>query len=274
MGLPSVQCVTNNTDPSHPTMRSFILFQSLSIAAVLLLACETGRAQSADDFIKKGDACDLEFQAKAALNYYLPAEQLDPKNAQVLVCIARQYRHLMSDASSSEEKLRLGKKALEYSRRAAALAPLNADAQLSPAITYGKMLPFQGKKEQVEASPRIKAAAEKALRLDPQNDLAWHVLGRWHQGVAGVSALKRTVGELIYGKLPASTNQEAVKCFSKAIELNPASLRHYIELGRTYAQMGQTTDARRLISKGLAMPNTEHDDPELKQRGREALAKL
>ena len=180
----------------------------------------------------------------------------------------------MSDAATREEKLRLAGIALSYGQRAAALAPNDSEAQLSPAITYGKMLPFQGSKEQVQASPRIKEAADKALKLDPDNDLAWHVLGRWHQILAGVGGIKRTLGGLIYGKLPATTNQQAVKCFDKAIELNPHRLRHYIELGRTYAQMGQSADARRFIAMGLAMPNTEKDDPELKAKGRETLAKL
>ena len=49
---------------------------------------------------------------------------------------------------------------------------------------------------------------------------------------------------------------------------------HYIELGQTYAQMGKTADARRLIAEGLAMPDVEKDDPEIKRRGRETLAKL
>jgi hypothetical protein len=38
--------------------------------------------------------------------------------------------------------------------------------------------------------------------------------------------------------------------------------------------MGRPDDARKFISKGLAMPNTEKDDPETKQKGRELLASL
>jgi hypothetical protein len=49
---------------------------------------------------------------------------------------------------------------------------------------------------------------------------------------------------------------------------------HYVELGRAYAQMGRTAEARRFIEKGLAMPNVEKDDPETKRRGQETLAKL
>jgi tetratricopeptide (TPR) repeat protein len=245
-----------------------------AVATLLLLTCAPGRAQSAAEFIANGDVYDQKFQAAEALKYYQAAEKMEPKNAALLVRIARQYRHMMTDVSTPEGKLKLGNIALEYGRRAAALAPNDSEAQLSSAITYGKMLPFQGKKEQVDASPRIKVAVDKAIKLDPHNDLAWHVLGRWHQALAGIGSIKRTLGALFYGKLPESTNEEAVQCFDKAISLNPHALRHYIELGRTYAQMGQTSTARRFIQKGLSMPNTEKDDPELKVRGREALAKL
>lgn len=244
------------------------------IIAALLLACPASHAQSANDLMGSGDVFDRKFQAAKALQQYLPAEKLEPQNVPLLLRIARQYRHLMTDASSSTEKLRLGGIALGYGKRAAALAPNDSEAQLSPAITYGKMLPLQGSKEQVEASPRIKAGADKAIRLDPRNDVAWHVLGRWHQALANVGGLKRALGGLIYGKLPTTTNEAAVACFDKAIAINPNRLRHYIELGRTYAQMGKNAEARLFIEKGLAMPNMEHDDPELKQRGRDALAKL
>jgi hypothetical protein len=255
-------------------MRSAYFIQASILATTMLLTCADGQAQSVVDLVNKGDVCDLKLQADDALKYYLSAEKLEPENARILVCIARQYRHLMTDATRGEEKLRLGGIALDYGRRAAALAPGDSDAQLSTAITYGKMLPLQGKKEQAEVSPRIKAAADKAIKLDPHNDLAWHVLGRWHQAIADIGAVKRALGQLIYGKLPVTTNEAAVECFDKAIKINPNRLRNYIELGRTYAQMGQTDTARRFISKGLAMQNTEKDDPELKLRGRETLAKL
>ena len=78
----------------------------------------------------------------------------------------------------------------------------------------------------------------------------------------------------MYGQLPKTTTEKAVSCFEKAIEINPRRLMHYVELGRAYAQMGKTEEARRFIEKGLSMPNLEKDDPETKRRGQETLAKL
>jgi hypothetical protein len=125
------------------------------------------------------------------LDNYLPAEKLEPDNAELLVRIARQYRHLMSDTSTKSEKLRLGRSSLEYAQRAASLAPKSSEAQLSPAISYGKMLPFFGSKEQVDASPRIKQSVDRALLLDPKNDTAWHILGRWNRVLADMNVVKR-----------------------------------------------------------------------------------
>ncbi|HEY5743613.1 MAG TPA: tetratricopeptide repeat protein [Terrimicrobiaceae bacterium] len=246
---------------------------AISLAAALV-ACAAIGAESPNDLITKGDAFDVRFEADQALQFYLPAEKLQPTNVRVLVRIARQYRHLMADAVSRDEKLRLGGIALDYAKRAAALAPNDSEAQLSIAISYGKMLPVMGTKEQIEASRQIKETADKAIKLDPRNDLAWHVLGRWHRVLSDVNMLKRALGSLIYGKLPQTTTEEAVKCFEKAIEINPDRLMHYVELGRAYAQMGRTAEARRFIEKGLAMPNVEKDDPETKRRGQETLAKL
>ena len=243
-------------------------------SAVFFLLAPISQADPGDDLIKSGDAFDAKLQEAEALKFYLPAEKLQPRNARLLVSISRQYRHLAIDATTSAEKLRLGQIALEYAKRAAALAPNDSEAQLSVGVSYGKLLPYEGTKQQMAASPLIKASADAAIRLDPKNDLAWFILGRWHEVLADVTGVKRALGSLVYGKIPTSTNEAAVSCFEKAIAINPHRLRYYVELGRTYAQMGRTADARRFIEKGLAMPDVEKDDPETKAHGRESLGKL
>jgi tetratricopeptide (TPR) repeat protein len=115
---------------------------------------------------------------------------------------------------------------------------------------------------------------DRALKLDPKNDTAWHILGRWNRVLADVNVVKRVLAKALYGELPTTSNEEAERCLKKAIALNPNRLMHYIELGRIYAQMGRKEDARKNIEKGLAMPNKEKDDPETKQLGQETLKKL
>ena len=247
---------------------------SLFTFAVLAACSLALQGQTADELIKQGDVHYDRLQAQEALKYYLPAEKLEPENPQLLVRIARQYRHLMTDAGNKDQKLKHGRTAVEYSKRAVALAPNDAEAQLALAISYGKILPLVGSKEQVATSPLIKSAADKVIRLDPKNDLGWHVLGRWHVVLADVGSVKRALAQVAYGKLPTGTSKDAARCFEKAIQLNPSRLMHYIELGRAYSQMDRKDEARKMIAKGLAMPATEKDDPETKEKGREILKKL
>lgn len=254
-------------------MPSAVLIAAVS-ALLIALANPAAGAESAATLIEKGDVYYDQLRPAEALKYYLPAEKLEPENARLLVRIARQYRHLMSDATKQEDKLQLGAKAVSYARRAATLAPDDAEAHLAVAISYGKVLPYQGSKEQFTNSRVIKDAVDKVIGLDPRNDLGWQILGRWYLNVAGVSAVKRTLAQVAYGKLPAATYADAERCFRKAIELNPNRLMHYIELGRTYAEMGRDEEARKFITKGLAMPDTERDDPETKEVGRRILKKL
>ena len=220
-------------------MHSSLFRKAFALATVFLLSCATSWSQSAGELMRKGDGADARFDGGAALQSYLSAEKLEPKNVELLVHISRDYRYLMSDTTNTSEKLRLGALAVRYAERAAALGPKDADAQLAVAISYGKLQPLVSSGEKVRTASTIKSQAEKALRLDPRNDLAWHVLGRW-----------------------------------KAIALNPARVINYIELGHVYSEMGRTDDARKVLSKGLGLKQTDKDDPAMKQRGREILATL
>jgi tetratricopeptide (TPR) repeat protein len=231
-------------------------------------------AAPADELMAMGDTFYAKLQATEALKYYLPAEKLEPNNVRLLKHISREYRHLMSDATSAQEKLSLGNTAVNYARRAVAVNPNDPEAQLAVAISYGKMEPLETNRQKFDAVRIIKDAVDKAIKLDPHNDLSWHVLGRWHEGLAEVNPVMRAMAQVAFGKLPDSTHEEAATCFQRAIALNPNRLMHYIGLGLVYAQMGRTDDARRSISTGLSMPNTEKDDPEVKRQGREVLARF
>jgi tetratricopeptide (TPR) repeat protein len=224
--------------------------------------------------MKQGDVHDEKLEPKEALGFYLEAEKIEPENVQLLLSIARQYRHWAADAGTLAEKMKLSQTGKDYAKRAQALAPGDAETHLSVAISHAKMVPILDNKEKVEASREVRAAVDKSIELDPKKDLAWHVLGGWHQRLAELGTVKRALAKMLYGEMPPASNEEAVKCFEKAIELNPKRSIHHIELGRSYAQMGKSEEAKKCIEKGLEMPDSGKDDQEVKQRGRETLEGL
>jgi Flp pilus assembly protein TadD len=82
-------------------------------------------------------------------------------------------------------------------------------------------------------------------------------VGLWHEKPDRGKPCAASVGASRFRKTPDSTYEQSAQCFQKAITLNPNRLMHYIELGRLYAKMGRTDEARRLINTGLGMQNSE-----------------
>lgn len=245
-----------------------------ALALVLFLPFGVTVAATVDELVKEGDVHDQSFRPKDALKFYLPAEKMDADNVDLLLRIARQYRHQMADSGVTAEKIRLSAVALTYALRAVSLAPNNAEAHLSVAICHAKSLELYDNRAKMTALRQVKTSADRAIALDSKNDLAWYILGRWHEKVAELSTLKRKVAEFAYGSLPNATNDDAAKCFRKAISINPSRSPYNIDLGITCAAMGNQADARKHIEKGLAMPSKGKDDPETKKRGRDLLATL
>ena len=97
-------------------------------------------------------------------------------------------------------------------------------------------------------------------------------LGRWHEHLAEAGPVKRAAARILYGEVPEGSSEEAVKCFLEAIKLSPNRLSHHIELGIRLCPHGPERRGSGSLEKGLAMPNVDKGDAEVKRRGREALA--
>jgi len=245
----------------------------MKILIIFLITASIAFSQTAAEWKKKGDALESSGKTKQALEAYEKALEKEPKDADILVKVAKQYGDLMPSLKGKERE-KAGESSLEYSRKAVALAPNSSDPHLAVALSLGKNTEFMGNKEKIEASREMKAEAKKALELDPKSDYAHHMLGRWHQEMADIGGFARLAAKVIYGGVPKGSYEEALDHFDKARNLNGKRLIHQIEYGRTLAMMGRENDARREIKKGLAMPNKEADDAESKTRGRATLNDL
>lgn len=230
-------------------------------------------SQSAAEWKKKGDALEAAGKTKDALAAYQEADKKSPEDEEILVKIAKQYGDLMPSLDGAAKK-DASSKSLEYSRKAVAVNPKSSDSHLALALSLGKNTEFMGNRQKIEASREMKTAAETALRLNPKSDYAHHMLGRWHQEMAGIGGATRAIAKIIYGGVPNGTHQEALGHFESARKINSRRLIHQIEYGRTLAMMGREAEAKAAIQKGLDMPNREADDKDSKERGRKTLEAL
>ena len=237
-------------------MRSLIL---LALLAVTPAMAEDPRLTA---LVKQGDAEERLGHTRAALSLFRSAEAIDNHNVGVLLRISKQYSDLIATTKPKEASEQVAQKALNYSQRAVDIDPKVAKAHLSLAVAYGRMTDFVGNKEKLEYSKVIKEQTEKSIELDATDDYAWHVLGRWHSGVANVNGVLKLMAKMVYGGMPPASNEDAIKCLKKATELAPKRIIHRSELARAYELMGRKDLAEKEWKIVLTMQPTDKEDEE------------
>jgi tetratricopeptide (TPR) repeat protein len=217
---------------------------------------------------------EARLDTRRALDLFLDLEKSRPNDPFLLQKIARQYSDLVVDLPTEAEKRAAVERALDYSRRAVALAPKNPENVLSLAVCHGKLAVFSGTGDKIKYSRLVREDAERALSLDSNYAWAHHVLGRWHYEVATLGSAARFFVKLFYGGLPDATVAAAIRHLERAVALEPAQLQHRLELGFAHLAAGDTARARDAFAAGLAQPSREKHDEPAKARARAALAGL
>lgn len=221
--------------------------------------------------VTKGDAAEVRGETREALALFRQAEAIEPANVAVLLRVSKQYSDLIARTQPEAAAQKIAERALEYARRVVALDPANAKGRLNLAICYGRLTDFVGNKAKLEYSKLIKAETQKSLDLDPTDDFAWHVLGRWHLGVANVNGMLKAMARVIYGGLPPASNEDAIRCLKKATELAPQRLMHHAELAHAHTAAGETEHALQQWQNVLGIRAADADDQKYQQEARTAI---
>lgn len=238
------------------------------------LAAHADTCHTLQEILASAERLDRQGDSRKALHALLQADQLEPNRPDILVKIAKQHGDLVTEHKDPNARRASAQAALEYSRRALKFTPNDSNAHLAMAISLGKMTEFMTPREKIENSREIKKHADRALALDPQSDYAHHMLGRWHQELAGIGGSTRALARVIYGRIPTASYEEAIKHFETARTLRPDRLIHQIEHGRTLAEMGKKDEAKAILQQGLDTPSRDKDDDEAKARARATLKRI
>jgi len=229
--------------------------------------------QTVADYVALGDKAYDAYDNPGSFKEYQLAFKLDSTHCEVLWKISRAHINIGEVAEKEVQRSNYydGEK---YARMAVRRCPDNADAHQALAIAVGRVALMEGGKKKVELSKEVKAEAEKTLQLDPQKDIAHHVLARWHREVTHLSGVLKMFAKVLYGGLPPASDELAVSHFQKALELNPQYINHHLEMGITYEYMEQWDKAREEYKKVAALPIGAFNDKAHKTEAAERLAKI
>lgn len=161
--------------------------------------------------------------------------------------------------------------AKNYAAAALSVNQNSSEANCAMAFALGRISRVSTTKERVIMAKDVKHYAENAIRLDPSNFRAYHILGRWNYDVSDLSMAERTFARMFYGKMPEASLEDAIADFEKSRSLYPAFILNYYELARSYHRMGQDKKAIAYLRVLLGMPDLIYDDIRIKVIARQLL---
>ncbi len=244
-----------------------------AVTAVTSIAGETA-GPDAPAFVAEGDAALTNFDLPKATLAYRAALKLEPGNYDAHWRLARALVDAATLETDAAKKKTLLTEAQDRARAAVRSNPDGAKGHTFVAIVVGKLALYHGGRTKVELSKEVKAEAEKAIALDPKEDLAYHVLGIWNREMVELNWFLKRFAEVLYGKFPPASMEAAEKNLRKAAKLAPATIPHQVELGLTLRAAGKTAEAKQTLEHALTMPKTWVTDDVYKKQAREALPSL
>ena len=222
------------------------------VAFLLLIASAlwTGGGPQSAPF--PGDDEFFRLDYGAAEEQYEAVLKEQPSDAGALWRLARLYV-IRGEATEGEGKLSLYQKGETYARRAVELDPSCAEAHTWLAGALGNIAMLEGPSRRVRLSWEIKAQLDSSLALNPEDHLAYGILGSYHRALGNVTWIERQVATVFFGGLPRGSHEEGVNAFHRAIALAPRVMRHHLELGKLYRDMGRDEDARQCFEEVLRL---------------------
>ena len=179
----------------------------------------------------------------------------------------------IAEKADQEDAPHYFRKAEDYARAAVAEAPQLSDGYKWLAIALGAQSKFSDIKSQVKQSREVKESIEKALSLNPDDDIAYLVLSRWHYKVSALGLFARAYAKLVYGGIPDASLEQSEELLWTAIKLHDR-IAHRYNLAKVYDRMGRNSEVIEQLEKTLHLPVTFPEEAEELEKAKEKLTRL
>ncbi len=239
-----------------------------------LLVGQAFAVDDLDDQLERADELRQAGEFEEGLEFLKSMREEHPENVEVLWRLSRIMvdRAMLLEEGSDEQKA-LYLDAVPVAEAAIDADPEHSWAHLSLAIAAGRAGLVSGTRDRVRLSRTVKEHADKAIEYDAENDLAYHVRGRWNHEVASLGWAARTIVRAIYGGLPDASFEQGAADLRQAIDLKDRIV-HRMELGRTLIELDQKEEAREHLRAAIQMRENDPMDFRYKEQAHELLMSI
>lgn len=250
------------------------LFIKIIPILLLLVWVETAFTQDFNVLVQEAEKLEKEQKEIQALKKYTEAQKVKPTDLHVLYKCSELYSRIGVRETNTSYRDQYYKSSLAFAQMAYKYYPLSDDANVAMSMALGRLALTRSGKEKVSTVKEIKTFADNAIRINPKNFKAWHIIGKWHYEVSNLGFLEKAAIKLIYGGLPNSSFSESVKAYEKVKELNPYFGSNYFELAKAYLKLNDNVNAEKNLKYVIAMPNYTEEDPIIKTKATELLSEV
>eukprot|EP00892_Ulva_mutabilis_P000984 jgi/Ulvmu1/10887/UM007_0063.1 len=197
--------------------------------------------------------CDLQ----GALECLTKAHQLEGNSAQIITFASKQWTdHTYVPGTGREEVQRCNKRAIALAKAAQKVDSTYSLAWSAECISKGRLATFERNPKRIlQLAKEAQEAAYKALEADSHDDIAHHLMGRWHVGMSSLNAVVRTLIKYVFGtEFRPGTMAQALECYQRAASLRPDRVIHRVELAKTFLEFAQEEDAIRELKAAFELP--------------------
>jgi tetratricopeptide (TPR) repeat protein len=231
-------------------------------------------AQDAPALLKKAAAAEAAFREEEAFGLFQQVLQLQPRNVLVLCRCSDLACRIGNRLTDRDRKIADFRWAYRYASTAYTLDSTNGEANVMMAFSLGRLTLIQTNKERVETAVAIKRYAGQAIRYDPANFKAYHILGRWHYEVSKLNFIERAFARWFFGALPEASLGEAIQNYEKSMSLRPDFMLNYLELAKALHRGGQDDRAIVLLRRLDGLRDEMYDDRTVRAQGATLLTEL
>lgn len=231
------------------------------------------QAQDVTALIKEGDRLESMMNERGAFEKFKEALNLHPVNIYALNKCSELCSRIGKRETTEKRRGYYYEAAKIYAGAALRINPNNAESNCVMAIALGRTSLDKSGKEKINAAKEIKKHVDLAIKNDPLNYKAWHVLGRWHFEISSLNLVEKAAVKVLFGGLPKASMAESIAAFEKVRTLAGGFILNQYEMARAYKNDGQKDKAISILTAMLLLPNHTEDDELIKADGRTLLKK-
>lgn len=203
--------------------------------------------------IASGDEAFFRIDYSTAAQLYESALEQSPKQPEILWRLARVYV-CMGEVAEESQQQDLYRNAVLYSRRCIQADSTRADGHTWLAGALGYIALNEATKNQLDLMREMMSELDRALTLNPNDDIAYSIKGSMYRALGNVGWLQRQLAALLFGGIPPGGYDDAEVALKQAILLAPDVMRHHYELGVLYMDWNRGAEAKKVLEFARTLP--------------------